>query len=300
MKSSRYDRGAILLMTVTVTIWGVNWIVMKHLSAFIGPFDLVALRCILGAMILFLMLFASKQSLHFPPSVGFILAIAVFQTAFQCLSQFALISGGAGQVVMLAYTMPFWVVLFAWIFLGDRPTQWHVVGFTLAALGLLAVIAPWEGLGTLLSSLSALGSGVTWGFSTVLIKMLFQRHKMNVLNLTAWQLLLSAAMTLPLAMVIPQPAIDWQPDLIWGLGYMAILASAVGWWLWLAVVRRVSATVAGMSSLGVPVLAVILAWAILGERPSQLELIGIFFLMAGLVVVNLAPAQRKRAVGAQR
>jgi drug/metabolite transporter (DMT)-like permease len=81
---------------------------------------------------------------------------------------------------------------------------------------------------------------------------------------------------------------------------MAILASAVGWWLWLAVVRRVSATVAGMSSLGVPVLAVILAWAILGERPSQLELIGIFLLMAGLVVVNLAPAQHKRAVGAQR
>src|SRR3546814_11012537 len=69
---------------------------------------------------------------------------------------------------MLAYTMPFWVVLFAWILLGDRPTQRHLWAFGLAALGLVAIIAPWEGLGSMTGSLPALAGGACWGVGTVL------------------------------------------------------------------------------------------------------------------------------------
>jgi len=66
----------------------------------------------------------------------------------------------------------------------------------------------------------------------------------------------------------------------------------LGWWLWMSVVRRVSATVAGMSSLGVPVLTVLLAWLFLSERPSAGELAGVAFIMAGLVIVNLEGSRR--------
>src|SRR3546814_7765300 len=36
LKSNQTDHGAMLLMALTVTLWGVSWIVMKHLVAFIG------------------------------------------------------------------------------------------------------------------------------------------------------------------------------------------------------------------------------------------------------------------------
>src|SRR3546814_15380277 len=89
-------------------------------------------RYALAFLVLFAVLLVTRQSLKFPP-FWLTLGIAVFQTtAFQCLSQIALVSGGAGHVVMLAYTMPFWVVLFAWILLGDRPTQRHLWAFGLA------------------------------------------------------------------------------------------------------------------------------------------------------------------------
>src|SRR3546814_15841371 len=92
------------------------------------------------------------------------MGMALFQTtAFQCLAQFALITGGAGHVVMLAYTMPFWAALFAWAMLGERPSRRHMAAFALAAFGLLAVLAPWDGLGTLLSSALALGGGIEIG-----------------------------------------------------------------------------------------------------------------------------------------
>ncbi|MFW7343797.1 DMT family transporter [Pollutimonas sp. H1-120] len=295
LKSNPSDRGAMLLMGLTVTLWGFSWIIMKHLSSFIGPFDLVMVRYAIAFLVLFVALVVTRQSLKFPPfwlTVG----IAVFQTtAFQCLCQLALVSGGAGHVVMLAYTMPFWVVLFAWILLGDRPTRRHLWAFGLAALGLVAIIAPWEGLGSMTGSLLALAGGACWGIGTVLAKMMFQRHTPNVLNLTAWQMLLGAILTWPITLAFPQQDIVWEPVLFWGVAYMAIIASGLGWWLWLSVVRRVSATVAGMSSLGVPVLTVILAWLLLSERPTVLELIGVAFIMAGLVAVNL-PGPRRKAL----
>ncbi|NGM87434.1 EamA family transporter [Parapusillimonas sp. SGNA-6] len=291
LKSSQADHGALILMAITVTLWGFSWIVMKHLAPLIGPFDLVMVRYGVAFVIVFIMLLASREPLSFPPfwlTVG----IAVFQTtAFQCLSQLALLSGGAGHVVMLAYTMPFWVVLFAWAFLHERPSRQQMVAIALAAIGLVAVIAPWRGLGSLTGSLLALAGGMGWGVGTLLAKRLFQRHTLNVLSVTAWQMLLGAVLTWPFTLVFPQPDIVWTAEVIWGIAYMAILASALGWWLWLSVVRRVSATVAGMSSLGVPVLTVILAWALLGERPTLLEIAGIVFIMAGLVVVTTASGQ---------
>ncbi len=295
MKSSQSDRGALLLMALTVTLWGFSWIIMKHLSSFIGPFDLVMARYALAFLVLFAILLVTRQSLKLPP-FWLTLGIAVFQTtAFQCLCQLALVSGGAGHVVMLAYTMPFWVVLFAWILLGDRPTRRHLWAFLLAGLGLFAIIAPWQGLGSMTGSLLALAGGACWGIGTVLAKMMFQRHTPNVLNLTAWQMLLGAILTWPITLAFPQQDIVWEPVLFWGVAYMAIIASGLGWWLWLSVVRRVSATVAGMSSLGVPVLTVILAWLLLSERPTMLELIGVAFIMAGLVAVNL-PGPRRKAL----
>jgi drug/metabolite transporter (DMT)-like permease len=166
-----------------------------------------------------------------------------------------------------------------------------MVAIALAAVGLVAVIAPWRGLGSLTGSLLALAGGMGWGVGTLLAKRLFQRHTLNVLSVTAWQMLLGAVLTWPFTLVFPQPDVVWTGEVIWGIAYMSILASALGWWLWLSVVRRVSATVAGMSSLGVPVLTVILAWALLGERPTLLEIAGIVFIMAGLVVVTTASGQ---------
>lgn len=294
MKSSQADRGALFLMGITVVLWGFSWIVMKHLSAFIGPFDLVAGRYGLAFIVLFSILVATRQSLSFPPfwlTVG----IAVFQTtAFQCLCQLALVSGGAGHVVLLAYTMPFWVVLFAWLLLGERPARRHIVALVLAAVGLAAVIAPWKGVGSIQGSLLALGGGMSWGLGVVLTKKMFLRHKVEVLNLSSWQMLLGALFALPIALLWPQRSIVWGAELFWGMAYMAVLASALGWWLWLSVVRRVSATIAGMSSLGVPVLTIILAWLLLGERPTLLESVGVVFIMTGLVAVNLPPGVFRR------
>ena len=287
-------RGAVLALVGTILLWGYSWIVMKQVLAYAGPFDFAALRYLIGAAILFAALKLSGQSLKPPPLLPMIL-IGLCQTAaFQGLEQWALVSGGAGHVALLAYTMPFWAVLLAWLLLGDKPTGRHWAGLALAAIGLLCIIAPWHSLGSALSTTLAVAGGIAWAAGTVLSKRMFQRHAPSVLNLTAWQMLVGGVALGIVALAVPQRSIEWNLAFIGGLAYSAVLGSSLAWWLWSIVLKRLPTTVASVSSLGVPIVSVLLAWLILHEQPSAMEWVGILFVLLGLVAVSGFPGRAIR------
>lgn len=220
--------------------------------------------------------------------------MAVFQTTgFQLLSQFSLQAGGAGKMVALAYTMPIWILLLSWPMLGQRPQMRHVMGMVPATLGLMLLIAPWEGMGGLLGSVLATLSGVSWALGAVFSKQLFERHRVELLNATVWQCLLGIVIVLPLSFLIPQRSVVTEWQMFSGVLYLGVIATGVGWLLWMAVVSRVSATVVGMSSLGVPALTVLLAWLLLDELPTLLELMGTGLILLGLFVVNWPSRSRR-------
>ena len=291
--SSSSQRGAVLALLATIVLWAYSWVVMKQVLAYAGPFDFAALRYLIGAAVLFAALLLSRQSLRPPPLLPTIL-IGLCQTAaFQGLEQWALLDGGAGHVALLAYTMPFWAVLLAWLILGDTPTARHWLGLTLAAAGLLCIINPWHAMGSVLSTTLAITGGLAWAAGTVLTKRMFLRHDVGVLNLTAWQMLAGGVALGLVALVVPQRPIAWTWAFAGGLAYTAVLASAMAWWLWSIVLQRLSTTVASVSSLGVPVLSVLLAWLILHERPSPLEGVGIALVLLGLLAISGIGARRR-------
>lgn len=286
MSSGSPQRGALFALLATILIWAYSWVVMKQVLAYAGPFHFAALRYLLGAAVLFGALVLTRQSLR-PPPLLLTLMIGLCQTtAFQGLEQWALIDGGAGHVSLLAYTMPFWAVLLAWLLLGDRPTRRHWVGVGLAAAGLVCIIEPWKTMGSALSTTLAIAGGAAWAAGTVLSKRMFQQHAPSVLNLTAWQMLLGGVMLAVVALAVPERAIEWAPAFIAGLAYSVVLASSLAWWLWSIVLQRLPTTVASVSSLGVPIVSVLLAWLILHEQPSLMTLVGIVFVLAGLIAVS--------------
>ena len=280
------QRGAVFAMLATVLIWAYSWIVMKQVLAYAGPFDFAALRYLLGAAVLFIVLVVTRQPLR-PPPLLLTIGIGLFQTAaFQGLGQWALRTGGAGHVALLAYTMPFWAVLLAWLILGDKPTRRHVIGLVLAAIGLLCIIEPWHAMGSLVSTLLAIAGGICWAAGTVLSKRMFLRHKPSVLNLTAWQMLAGGMALGIVALAVPQRQIAWTGAFVAGLAYSVIIASSIAWWLWSIVLQRLPTAVASLSSLGVPIVSVLLAWSILHEQPSLMEWLGVAFVVAGLLAVS--------------
>lgn len=293
--SSSPQRGALFALIATILIWAYSWVVMKQVLAYAGPFHFAALRYLLGAAVLFAAMLLTRQSLRSPPLLPTLLIGLCQTTAFQGLEQLALLNGGAGHVALLAYTMPFWAVLLAWMVLGDRPTGRHWVGVGLAAIGLVCIIEPWHDLGSTLSTTLAIVGGVAWAAGTVFSKRMFRQHAPSVLSLTAWQMLFGGAALGLLAMAVPERSIDWSPAFIGGLAYSVVLASSLAWWLWSIVLQRLPTTVASISSLGVPIVSVLLAWLILHERPSVMELVGIVFVLLGLVAVSGIGTRRGKA-----
>ncbi|HDG1671596.1 TPA: DMT family transporter [Kluyvera cryocrescens] len=280
---------ALIGLLVLTLIWSYSWIAMKQVTLYIGAFDFTALRCIFGAVLLFIVLFLCGRGMR-PTPFGYTLAIALLQTCGMIgLAQWALMSGGAGRVAILTYTMPFWVVILAAVFLGERMRRRQYAAIGVAALGLCLVMQPWQlDVTSLKSALLAILSGVSWGASAIVAKRLYQRHPgLDLLALTSWQMLYAALVMSAVAMLVPQRPIDWQPGVFWALGYSAILATALAWSLWLYVLRNLPASIASLSTLAVPVFGVLFSWWLLGERPDSVESLGIALIVFALAMISL-------------
>jgi len=280
------SRGALAALALLSLIWSYNWVVMKQALAWSGPFEFAAWRAGLGTLMLFGLLRWRRESL-LPPAWRPLLLIGVAQTlGFQSLVQWALVDGGAGRTALLAYTMPFWVVLLAWWLLRDRPSRWQWTSLALAFAGLLFLLEPWKGMGGSQSTLLAIGGGLCWAVGVVLSKRMFQRGEAGVLQLTAWQMAIGTIGLVLVALAVDEKPMQWTGGLALALAYNGVLASGLAWLLWGWLVERLPAQVAGVSSLVIPILGVLFAWAVLREAPDGAEWTGIALLVAALAAVG--------------
>jgi drug/metabolite transporter (DMT)-like permease len=289
----RARRQAVLWLLLLSLVWSYNWVVMKQVLRYSGPFEFAAWRYALGTLVLFAALRWRRVSLR-PPPWAPVLAIGLAQTfAFQALVQLALVGGGAGKTALLAYTMPFWAVLLAWLVLRERPSRVQWISLVIALVGLALVIDPWHGVGALGSALLAIAGGLAWAIGMVLSKRVFLRGGVSALSLTAWQMLAGSVGLVLLAAFADERPIAWTPPFLFALAYNAVLASGLAWLLWSWVVDRLPTSVAGLSSQVVPILGVLFAWGLLGEVPSPPEGVGMGLLAIALLVV----ARARRATG---
>ncbi|HCA27821.1 MAG TPA: EamA family transporter [Betaproteobacteria bacterium] len=295
-KIAHSSRPAIAALAVLSAIWGYNWVVMKNVLQFSSPLDFAALRTLLGAAGLFLVLAWKRRPLR-PKAVPLTLLLGVLQTTgFMGLTMTALVSGGVGNTAILVYTMPFWVLVLAWRLLGERirGMQWLAVG--LAFAGLVLVVRPWMLHGTLTAKLLALSASVCWAASVVVAKVLRRKTAVDLISLTAWQMLFGGIPLALLAILVPSPPIQWSGYLIGALIYNVVLATALAWLLWLYVLRELPAGMAGMGILAVPLVGVFSAWVQLGERPGGIEAWGMLLIGAALALLSFLASSRPSRV----
>ena len=285
---------ALFLLTL---IWGYNWVVMKLAVQFASPFQFAALRTFLGALILFLVLIITKRPLalkEFPT----MLLLGLLQTCgFTGLLIWALVSGGAGKTAVLAYTMPFWVMLFAWPMLGEKVQGWQWLAVVFALFGIVLIFDPLHIKGDGFSMFLALLSGISWAVSAIVSKKLHQRAPhLDLLNITAWPTLLGSIPIILLALVLPAPPILWTHTFMLTIVYSIFLSGSLAWVLWLYALQRLPAGVASMASMLAPVIGVSAAWLQLGERPTPIELVGMLFIALALVTISAITIRKHQSI----
>ena len=285
----------VLALVLLGPIWGYGWVATKVALGYSQPLTFAALRLVLTALCLFLVLIVTRRPLR-PPPLGWTTVIGLLQTtAFVGLVMVALHSGGAGKVAVLTYTMPFWLLLLAWAFLGERlrGVQWLAV--ILSLLGLVLVVAPWQIQG-LMSSVLTVAGGFAWAASALVVKLMQRKHHVDVISLTTWQMAIGALPLMLIAALTYSGGPEWTAGFVWGLAYTVIFANAVAWVLWLYALRTLSAGAAGLGTLAIPVVGVVAAWLQLGEVPTLVEGIGMALIVGALAVL----AARGLAAGRRR
>ena len=288
----RPDQAALLSLGILTLIWGYNWVAMKLALQYAGPFVFAALRTSLGGIALLLLLLILRKP-FWPRRPARALLLGLFQTTlFIGLICWALVSGSAGKSAVLGYTMPFWVILLAPLFLGERlrGMQWVAVG--LAFAGLLLIFSPWQRAPDLFSCLLALAAGVAWGISVIIAKRTPVHDSWDLLSLTAWQMVLGAIPLVIIAWLVPSQPVQWTWTFDWTLFYNVIPSTALGWAMWLFVVGRLSATFSGLASLAGPVVGVLAGWLQLDERPGGAELSGMLLVFVALALLAVGARLR--------
>lgn len=297
----RRDLGVLALATLA-PVWGYGWVASKVALSYSTPLTFAALRAGLSIPCLFLVLVVARRSLR-PTPLGYTLAIGLLQTTgFVGLGAWALSSGGAGKVAVLTYTMPFWLLLLARAFLGERlrGLQWSAVA--LAFAGLVLVVRPWD-IGGALSGVLACGGGLSWAAGAMMVKLLQRRAQVDAISLTAWQMGIGGLPLIAAALLTHSGWPVWSGTFVWTLAYSALLSNAVCWVLWAYALHSLPAGAAGIGTLAIPVVGVIAAWIQLGEAPALLEGVGMTLIIVALAVLavrGLLAARRGAVPGGQQ
>jgi drug/metabolite transporter (DMT)-like permease len=287
MSSSRARWLLPLALFVLSVTWGYTWVMAKQALEYAPPFAFAAERCVGGALALLLAVKLMGKSLALQ-APGQTLAIGLVQvTGFMLFQTWALVEGGPGKTAVLIFTMPIWTLLIAWPMLGERirGTQWLAALSTLAGLAL--IIEPWNMHTSLFSKFLGVTAALCWAVGTVLVKRLRSRQKVDLLALTTWQMVLGAVPLVLLALAIPERPTDWSLPYIGILTFMAVVSTALCWWLWIIILDRVPAWEASLSVLGTPVVAIISSRVMLGEEFKLSEVAGMLLIGGGLALLTL-------------
>lgn len=287
-------RLSVLALLLLALIWGYAWVVMKIALSYAQPFTFAAARTFLGSLSLFAVLPLLRCPVR-PTALGPVAVLGLLQTtAHMGLLTWALAGGGAGRTSILTYTMPFWLLLMAWIFLGERLKSFQWVAVALALVGFILILAPWQLHGGM-STLLAVGGAIFWAASAVYAKVLRKRHQLELLPLTAWQMLLGSLPLIVIAFAFESPtSIKWTGTFVAALAYASVLGNSVAWLLWLYILNALPAGSAGLATLLTPVIAITSAWIQLGERPSLVEGAGMIAIVSALMLTVLWELIRQR------
>ena len=204
---------------------------------------------------------------------------------------------GAGLATVLGNTQVVIVPIAAWMFLGERPGARVAASVPVVLIGVVLISGLLEG-GTaygrdpLLGVLLGIGTGVAYaGF------LLIQRGANRDHRLPAGPLFdatLSAAV-FSLLIGLPLGEIDLVPT--WPAhGWLVLLAlgvQVVGWLLISISLPRLPAAITSVVLTIQPVGSVLLGIWILAEAPSPFQLIGVLFILAGLLMTTLRIRPRR-------
>lgn len=272
-----------ILMALAVAIlWGGNIVVTKYALTEWPPFLYLVARTTLTALPI--VFFLPRPKVPWTLMIAYGLLVGVSKFSFANL---ALACGvGAGLASILYQTQVFFTIIFAAIFLQERPKARQNLGMLIAFMGVIFVGFN-NTTANPLGFIYMLCSAACWGASNLVMK---RAGTVNMLEFVAWTSLIPP---LPL-MGLSGWAGEWEKiptllmDISW-MGWMMVLYSALlsgllGYTLWGMLLRRYPTNQVVTFSLLVPIFGIMWGMIFLDETLSANAFLGGILVLLGLVL----------------
>jgi drug/metabolite transporter (DMT)-like permease len=286
-------RGAVYGL-LAAAIWGGMYVVSDVVLPIIPPFTLLSIRLILAVMTLSVWILPKKMlsgmsrrnilQLLFVGLVGYGISVGA---QFVGTDKSTAING-----TLITSASPAFILVFAFLILGEKLTLQRIIAITLATIGVVVIINPATadfGSDTFFGNVALLVAAVTWGLFSVLIRKVSQQNDTMVvtwLGFLGGMLLTLPASALELQ-TRPIGTIDFP--IVLGILYLGVVSTAGAMWWWNRAFALVPASIASLFFFAQPLVGTILSVMLLGQAMTTALWIG-----SGLIVVGVLVALFER------
>lgn len=276
------------LLLLPVLFWGISYIAIKIVLEELEPVEMISIRFLLAAPMLFLIIrakglrvwpVAMKGKLVFASFIVF-LHFWVMATGMKETS--------ASNTAWILTTAPIFIALLSWTYLKEAFTGVQWLGLILACGGVFALVYNGDlaNLGWINSrgDLIVLGSCVTWAFYTVGTRELMT--KVHPLVATFWMTVVAGLVFIPYTAATSglDKFLILRTETVISLFFLGVFCLAVAFWLWSEGLARQTAAEVGVYLYVEPLFTVIGAWFILGEMITWWLVLGAVLISLGVYV----------------
>jgi drug/metabolite transporter (DMT)-like permease len=271
-------------------LWGASFLAIRQVVAVTPPFFAAAFRFLCAGAILYAYSCAKgmPQPIRRQWMSTAVLGLVMFAGDYGCLFWGEKVVP-SGLAAVIAATIPVWVLLGEWLFgASQRPTPKALLGLVLGISGVILLMLP-AGLndsGFSTSALVLLLGALFWAGGTVASRHLDLPRQLSMsagLQMTwggGFLLLLSAATGELRA--LPGLAHRWDWHVAFAMAYLIVFASIVAFTAYVWLIARDPTTRVASYAYVNPLVALLLGWLIVQERPTPLQYAGAALVVAGV------------------
>lgn len=286
----------ILQATFSVTFWGASFVATKVALRYLPPVTVVWLRFAMGLALLGLTVAARRQFV-LPRRADlpyFALLGLIGITFHQWLQSNGLVTARATTSAWIVATTPIFIALLGWLVLKEKLTGFQALGIFFAVLGVLLVVTRGDvralagGQGITPGDFLVMISAPNWAVFSILSRRGLQQHP--AARMMFYVMAFGWVGTSLLFLFNPHfdailrlPLDGWLSVL-----FLGIFCSGLAYIFWYDALKSIPASQVGVFLYIEPLVTVIVAWAVLGERLTWVSLLGGFIILAGIWMVNVA------------
>jgi len=286
-----------IALAMAVLFWGSSFVATKIALQSFPPFALIFFRFLAASIFFTFLLMRTGFPALTWTTIKPLLFLAIFQPGLYFIFEtFGLQYSSATEASLIIATIPVVVLLLSIFILKERVKTINILGIMLSIPGVTLLVFGGQSLqetqNRLLGDFLIIGAVVSASIYMIMTRKLGESF--SPIQITGMQIILGAILFFP-AFLFTLPQIEWSgitQDGIIALIILTIFATIGAFLCYNYALTQIPAAQAAVCINGIPLITAFVAWTILGEKLSAMQLTGGIIVISAVYLANYSPRRQ--------